>query len=127
MHEESLKNYFEGNINIMDLLDDIVGTKVKVGPKETSFNIISMKSVLQLNANYILKLLRDILEHQIDPNVLEIIALAIEASENIEYGEEDCKNDLMVKMLNEWSAPEINYELNSANVKRCLQKLEEKL
>ncbi len=33
MHEEILKNYFEGRVNITDLFDDAIGAKVKVGAK----------------------------------------------------------------------------------------------
>ena len=123
MREEILKDYFEGKINITDLFDDVIGTKVKIGAKETSFYVTSMDDNFELNVNHIIKLLRDILKYKIEPQILETIALAIEASENMQYGEA-LKNDLMIKMLNEWAAPEINYELNIENVKECLRRLE---
>ena len=124
MHEETLKNYFEGRNNINDLFDDVIGTKVKVGAKETSFNIVRMEDIFELNSYHIVKLLRDILKYKIEPQLLETIALAIEASENIQYGENNSKNQIMIKMLSEWSAPEINYELNFENIINCLDKLE---
>ena len=126
MHEEILKDYFEDKINITDLFNDAIGTKVRIGVKETSFYVTPMEGSFGLNANHIIKLLRDILKHKIEPQFLETIALAIEASENIQYGENNSKNDFMIKMLNEWSVPEINYELNLENISKCLQKLEKK-
>ena len=124
MHEIILKKYFEGKIDFDQLNDDLIGVSVKRGPKETSQEIVDMDQEFLVKPEHIIGLLQDVIIGKIEPGYLEPISFALMGSDYFIFDYEDTKTDLTLKLLHEWASPEINYELNLENIKRCLQELE---
>jgi hypothetical protein len=126
MHEDILKEYFEGKISPQQLNDDLIGSSVRKGPKEISQEIVDMDEDFLVKPRHIIRLLHDILNEKIDSSYLEVISFALMRSDHFSWDYEDKQNDVMADLFHEWASPEMNYDLSLENIKKCLSRLEEK-
>jgi hypothetical protein len=107
MREEELRRYFMGEISVSRLAEDIRGSVVKVDDLRSEIRIADMQGSFSLQRDHVIRLCEAFLDGALTPEALNTVAFALLASDAFEWDD-----DLTSEVLAEWSAPEVNFELN---------------
>ena len=122
MREETLKEFFAGNVGAKELASDLKGSMVTTGTM-TKHPIENMSETFQLGPEHLTRVCDAVLRGDIDPKYLQAIGFCIVASDNFQYDTDTTEGDLVGETLMDWSAPEINYPLTLDNVRKFRERL----
>jgi hypothetical protein len=108
MREEELRRYFTGEASVSQLAKDVSGSVVKVDDVQSEIRIADMHGSFLLQRDHVIKLCEAFLDRALTPEALNTIGFAIQASDAFEW-----EDEVISEVLSDWSAPEVNFELNS--------------
>ena len=108
MREEELRRYFMGEASVSQLAKDISGSVVKVDDLQSEIRIADMRGSFSLQRDHVIKLCEAFLDCALTPEALATIGFALQASDAFEW-----EDDVISEVLSDWSAPEVNFELNA--------------
>jgi len=111
MREEQLRQYFLGKVSANELAEDVYGSVVQVDDVISTVQITDMRDSFLLIRPHIVRLCDDFLNRALSPEALNTVAFALMASDTFEWDD-----DVISEVLSDWSAPEINYELNGETI-----------
>jgi hypothetical protein len=108
MREEELRRYFMGEVSVSQLAKDISGSVVKVDDVRSEIRIADMQGSFSLQRDHVIRLCEAFLERALTPEALTTVAFALQASDAFEW-----EDEVISEVLSDWSAPEVNFELNA--------------
>src|SRR3984885_2564811 len=108
MREEELRRYFMGEASVSQLAEDISGSVVKIDDLQSEILIADMQSSFSLQRDHVIRLCEPFLDLVLTPEALTTIGFALQASDAFEW-----EDDVISEVLSDWSAPEVNFELNA--------------
>jgi hypothetical protein len=111
MREEELRRYFLGEGSVGELAQDLRGSVTSTDLCST-IRIADMQGSHGLIRHHVLMLCDAFLERALTPEDISTIAFALLASDHFEWDD-----DVISEVLSDWSAPEINFELNDETIK----------
>jgi hypothetical protein len=122
MREETLKEFFAGNVGAKELASDLKGSMVRTGTM-TRHPIENMTETFHVLPAHLTRVCDAVLRGDIEPKYLQAIGFCVVASDNFEYDTDTAEGELVGETLMNWSAPEINYPLTQANVRKFRERL----
>lgn len=111
MREDELRRYFLGEISISQLAADLEGSVTVLDSVASEVHIRDMQDSFRLTRPHLLMLCEAFLDQGLKGDALNTLAFALVASDTYEW-----EDDVISKVLSDWSAPEINYELNADTI-----------
>jgi hypothetical protein len=108
MREEELRRYFMGEASVSQLAKDISGSLVKVDDLQSEIRIADMQGSFSLQRDHVIRLCEAFLDRALTPEALNTIGFALQASDAFEW-----EDEVISEVLADWSAPEVNSELNA--------------
>lgn len=111
MREEELKRYFVGEATVDELANELRGSIVELGNLASAVRIADMDGTFELNRHHLIMLCNAINQKHLQAEALSAIAFALLASDAFEWDDE-----VISEVLSDWSAPEINFELNTETI-----------
>ncbi len=108
MREEELRRYFVGESSVSQLAKDINGSVIKVDDLQSEIRIADMHGSFSLQREHVIKLCEAFLDRALTPEALTTIGFALQASDAFEW-----EDEVISEVLSDWSAPEVNFELNA--------------
>lgn len=112
MREEELRRYFLGQRSAAELSEDLRGSMSVIDQVHFSVQIVDMKESYSLTRFDLVSLCDAFIKGDISPDALEIIGFALMASDGFDWDD-----DVISEILSDWSAPEVNYELNAVTIR----------
>ncbi len=114
MRESILSLFFQGQATALDLANDLSGSRKQISEIETIIQIEDMQERLVVTREMAVALCDAVLHENLPAESLSLIGFALMASDSFEYDGDDVLGDIIA----DWSAPEINYALNTENVRK---------
>lgn len=111
MREEELRQYFLGRRSASELSEDISGSVVQIDRVHSTVQIVDMREPFSLTRQHLISLCDAFIKGTLSPDALNTVAFALLASDTFEWDD-----DVTSEVLSDWSAPEINYELNTETI-----------
>jgi hypothetical protein len=108
MREEELRRYFMGEASVNQLVKDISGSVVKMDDLRSEIRIADMHGSFSLQRDHVIRLCETFLDGALTPEALNTVAFALQASDAFEW-----EDEVISEVLSDWSAPEVNFELNA--------------
>ena len=108
MREEELRRYFMGEASVSQLAKDISGSVIKVDAVQSEIRIADMQGSFSVQRDHLIRLCEAFLDRELTPEALNTIGFALQASDAFEW-----EDEVISKVLSDWSAPEVNFELNA--------------
>ena len=108
MREEELRRYFMGEASVNQLVKDISGSVVKTDDLRSEIRIADMHGSFSLQRDHVIRLCEAFLDGALTPEALNTVAFALQASDAFEW-----EDEVISEVLSDWSAPEVNFELNA--------------
>ena len=108
MREEELRRYFVGEASVSQLAKDINGSVVRIDNLQSEIRIADMRGSFLLQRDHVIKLCEAFLDRALTPEALTTIGFALQASDAFEW-----EDEVISEVLSDWSAPEVNFELNA--------------
>ncbi len=103
-----MRRYFVGESSVGQLAKDINGSVVKVDDLQSEIRIADMQGSFSLQRDHVIKLCEAFLDRALPPEALTTIGFALQASDAFEW-----EDEVISEVLSDWSAPEVNFELNA--------------
>jgi len=113
LNERTLAAFLCGDIDVAVLSREVSSATEQVNATQTNVHVRNMSEPFIVSSAMLIRLCDAALALHISPTALRSIAFAIIVSESFEWAE-----DLVGEVLHDWSAPEVNYELNEANLRQ---------
>ncbi len=111
MREEELRRYFLGQRSAAELSEDLRGSVLQIDQVRSSVQIVDMRESFSVTRPHLVSLCDAFIEGALPPDALNTVAFALMASDAFEWDD-----DVTSEVLSDWSAPEINYELNAETI-----------
>ena len=112
MREGELRRYFLGQRSSAELSEDLRGSMTVIDQVHSSVQIVDMKESYLLTRFDLVNLCDAFIKGDIYSDALETIGFALMASDTFDWDD-----DVISEVLSDWSAPEVNYELNAVTIR----------
>jgi hypothetical protein len=116
VREATLRDFLRGTVSaerlaaeVRDAVEPLSGSSRRVHIED-----LPAGEEVTITAEMLVRLCDAVLAGTLSESALEIIAFAVLASDHLHWSEDD---DLVGRVLYDWATPEINWELNSSNVR----------
>jgi hypothetical protein len=116
VHEDVLRQFFEGVASAADLARDLEGALVPDGPRVTRHPIVDMVGDFEVQPHHLVRVCDAVLDGGIQPGLLEAIGFCLVASDAFHWDGDSPEGGRVAEVVYDWSAPEINYPLTHPNV-----------
>jgi len=116
VHEDVLRQFFEGGASAADLAHDLEGALVADGPSVTRHPIVDMVGAFEVQPHHLVRVCEAVLDGAIQPALLEAIGFCLVASDAFHWDSDSSDGGRVADVAYAWSAPEINYPLTHPNV-----------
>lgn len=117
MKESILKKYFENQIPVELLAEDLKGSQQKTGYDTTSVTIDSLNNgEFKINKEHLIKLCEDYLNNQISSKDLNTIGFALMSSDFFCWDGETKSGKKIGQVISDWDNESIGYDINQKNV-----------
>ena len=113
MREATLRDFFLGLVPAQQLAVEAAAAVEEIGRGARRVHVEDMGQSFAITSPMLVSLCDAVARGDLPPRLLEPIAFAIIASENLEW---DFDDDVQGRVLYDWSSPEINWELTTENV-----------
>jgi hypothetical protein len=90
------------------LAKDINGSVVKIDDLHSVIRIADMRGSFSLQRDHVIMLCEAFSDRALTPEALTTIGFALQASDAFEW-----EGEVISEVLSDWSAPEVNFELNA--------------
>ena len=118
MKAETLKGFFEGRITAPALAAEAEATRIDVRHAADDVLTDDLSADFVVAADHLVALCDAVVRRQIKPEHLEVIASVLVRSERFTWDPTTASGSLVSKVIYAWEAPEINYLLSGATVKK---------
>ncbi|MCA1592815.1 MAG: hypothetical protein LC754_09245 [Acidobacteria bacterium] len=115
MHEQTLRDFFDGAASAAELARDIEGSVSRSGIV-SKVSIEDMTEVFTVSSAMAVRLCDAVLSGELPAADLQTIGFALLASDNFEWDGDT--EEVLANVLSDWSAPEINYPLTTDYVRK---------
>ncbi|WP_109484688.1 hypothetical protein [Occallatibacter savannae] len=112
MREEDLKRFFLGELDAERLAAEAACSISRIDEIETSIAIEDMDRDFTVTRDHMRQLLTAALAGKLNEAELNAIAFTLIASDRFEFNEDE----VVIEVLHDWSAPEINYPINNVTL-----------
>lgn len=116
MREQVLAAFFKGTISAAELSRDVEGSAKRVGEIGFAIEIEDMKDELCVTSKMAITLCDAVLGGELPADALETIGFALMASDKFFWDADEDK--VLAEVIQDWSAPEVNFPLMLDNVKK---------
>jgi hypothetical protein len=110
IQENTIRRFFIGGLPPEALAIEASYSVAKIGGVDSEVMIEDMEEDFKVTRIHVLKLCDAGITHHLSAKALNAVAFALLASDRFELDSDD---EVMMEVLNEWSAPEVNYPLTS--------------
>ncbi len=116
MKEATLRDYFYGTVSVETLATEIREAVEPLSDTSRQVHIQDLPAGEQVTvtAPMLVRLCDAVLGGDLPGTALETIAFAVIASDHLHWGEDD---ELVCRVLYDWSSPEINWELTPGSIR----------
>lgn len=114
MHEQTLREFFEGRASAETLADDLVGSLQTKG-NVTHHPIVDMKDEFCVTPEHLMRVCDAVIQGQIAAENLRSIGFCLQASDAFFWDGSEPGGERVAEVTADWSAPEINFPLTVAN------------
>jgi len=116
MREDVLKRFFLGEATAAELARDVAGSIKQLSSIVSRVEIEDMNDELRVTRPMLVSLCDAVLGGSLPPDALGTIGFALEASDKFAW--DGGADELVARVIADWSCPEINYPLTLENVGR---------
>jgi hypothetical protein len=110
VQEETLRQFFLGEVDAETLATEVSRSINRVNEIETSFAVQDMEEDFTVTRQHLLQLIAAGLSGQLNEAALNAVAFVLIASDRFDFNEDE----VVLAILYDWAAPEINYPLNGS-------------
>jgi hypothetical protein len=114
MHEQTLREFFEGRASAAALAADLTGS-LQVRRDVIGHPIVDMDEEFAVSPEHLIRVCDAVIEGEIDPQYLRAIGFCLIASDAFFWEGDDPNGERVADVTSDWSAPEINFPLTAAN------------
>jgi hypothetical protein len=115
VHEQTLREYFEGRIGADNLAVDVRGSTEITGIVYVQ-RIVDMEDEFRVHRPHLLKLCDAVIAGEFPSDLLAEIGFALMASDKFVWDSDD--DELVAAVIADWASPEVNFPLTLENIKR---------
>jgi hypothetical protein len=115
MHEDVLKSFFLGRLQVAVLSSDLDGSIVASGPDEASVVIHDEVGEFTVTAQHLLRVCDAVIAGRLEPWKLEAIGFCIVASDFFTFDRSTPDGERVAEVIHKWAAPQVNYPLTLNN------------
>ena len=116
MKEDTLRDFFLGTVSAAELDREVAKSFVQHDGVHSSVKIKDMETDVEITRPMLLQLLDATISGKLQPHSLELISLALLASDRFFWDTD--KDELVTEVINDWSTPQINYALTHEGLQR---------
>jgi len=115
MKEATLRDVLLGHLPIESLASEAATATERIGPVTRRVHIQDLQGdeEFEITAPMLAQLCDHVLAGKLPPAALEPIGFAVIASDHLGWAEDD---ELVARVLYDWAAPEVNWDLTMENV-----------
>jgi hypothetical protein len=117
VHEELLRQFFEGAAPGSRLARDLEGALVPDGLQLTRHPIVDMVEDFEVQPHHLVRVCDAVLNGEIEPGLLEAIGFCLVSSDAFHWDGGSMEGERVAEVVYDWSASEINYPLTLPNVR----------
>jgi hypothetical protein len=114
MHEQTLRDFFEGCASARALADDLIGS-LQTSGGVTRHAIIDMNEEFAVTPEHLIRVCDAVIGGVIAPEYLRAIGFCLQASDKFVWDGSEVGGERVAEVAADWSAPEINFPLTLAN------------
>jgi hypothetical protein len=111
MREDVLRRYFSAEASIGEVAEDLRGSVTHLDSLRSTVGVEDMRGSFPVSRQHVIRLCDAFLGQALNADSLSTIAFVLLASESFEWDD-----DVTSDVLSDWSAPEINFELNEKTI-----------
>jgi hypothetical protein len=111
MTESALKNFFDENISLEELRNDLKGTIKQSGNNVLSYSVDTLSGTYKIRETHILKLCEAAINENLDSIELDVLSFALIGSDFFEWDSERISETLA-----DWNNQDINYPITKKNL-----------
>ena len=104
MHEDVLRQFFEGGASAADLAHDLEGALVADGPSVTRHPIVDMVGAFEVQPHHLVRVCEAVLDGAIQPALLEAIGFCLVASDAFHWDSDSSDGGRVADVAYAWSA-----------------------
>ena len=108
MNESCIRDFLEGRLSASELNRIVRQACEVVAPAHERFAVTDLDTDYTFTRVHALRLVAAAIEGALTPEVLSHVAFLLIASDRISFASDD---DLLLEVIHDWSAPEINHVL----------------
>ncbi len=123
MNAAVLRSFFDNTATIADLVDDLDGTRERLGANSSRHNMHDLHEDFSVTTTHLVKLCDAVLAGRLSPDQLEVIAFGMIASDHFDWDAATPDGERVADTLYDWSAPQVNYSLTTDTVTKFRQRL----
>jgi hypothetical protein len=123
MNGNVLRAFFENQVSVADLLEDLNGTRSALGADSVRHQMTDTDSEFLVTTNHLLKLCDAVLTDQIPPGHLEWIGFGLVASDHFEWDTDTIDGERVGDTVIDWASPSTNYRLTMDTVRKFRHRL----
>jgi len=114
MHEQTLREFFEGMVPARALASDLSGS-LKTNGNVTRHAIVDMDGEFAVRPDHLIRVCDAVIQGEIAPEHLRAIGFCLQTSDAFFWNGSDGGGERVANVTADWSAPEINFQLTVAN------------
>ena len=123
MREIVLRRFFEGELSVAELANDLKGSLVRETNDVTKHPIENMDGAFEVLPSHLIKVCDSVLDGSIAPELLESIGFCLLASDAFQWDNGRADGAVVADVAIDWSDPTINHPLTLPNVAKWRRKL----
>src|ERR1700728_4301870 len=116
MHEQILREFFEGKVGALGLARDVAGSTELTSPNALVVNIADKEDEFNVRVYHLIRLCDAVLSRELQPDDLATVGFALIASDKF-YCDGDA-DEVLAEVICRLVLPEVNYSLTIENVSR---------
>ena len=124
MKEATLRDFFLGKVDAVVLGADVADAMVATGPRRRRHLIEDMAEGFAVNPGHLVRVCDAVLSGALEAPSLEPIGFCLTVSDTFSWDTDTPEGQRVAEVVHDWSAPEINWPLNVANVGRWREYLQ---
>jgi len=116
MHEQTLKNFFQDDATLEDLLNDMKDSVPETNHEFTHEDIIDMNEDFEVTSEHLVMLCDEFLSGEIDASIIEAIGSCTSASDHFYWDSTTHDGHVISEVSHMWASPDTNYPINDENM-----------
>lgn len=116
MHEETLKNFFQDDISLDELLKDLQDSVTESKPKSLYQHIIDMDEDFEVTTEHLVLLCDEFISGEMDASVVATIGFCMASSDHFYWDIDDYEGNVISNVIHMWASKESNHPINDVTM-----------